>query len=357
MCCAVKDMQVIPGIETVSKTKIRGLFSLLKACGGLGMVSEEGESVQLILGEGIHSFKDLKQRHDLFMNQVLNHLRVALPVEFEAQLLWNWNDSEYVNKKVEEMKELEEVVVDFFLHGKQVSSTSANDFLTMVSLRNDEEDDEDDYNFDNEFGSKFSFQQSFFPEKQQPQVPRPTLPPSRSQQTFSYERIERNFGNTGNSSLQSSYQSERPPQQQPQSARGSPQLVSYGLHQRSNNYSHQSQPRIYPQSNNTHSSNNIHNNITHHNNSKSNTHQNRSSIHISNSSFSSDSLQSSHYWNESQQLLRHHQHFSRGSSSNNRSINNNNNLSSTNINNVSYNSINTANQSFSNVNNLYKKQY
>jgi hypothetical protein len=329
MCCAVKDMQVIPGIETVSKTKIRGLFSLLKACGGLGMVSEEGESVQLILGEGIHSFKDLKQRHDLFMNQVLNHLRVALPVEFEAQLLWNWNDSEYVNKKVEEMKELEEVVVDFFLHGKQVSSTSANDFLTMVSLRNDEEDDEDDYNFDNEFGSKFSFQQSFFPEKQQPQVPRPTLPPSRGQQIVSHERIERNIGYTGNNSLLPSYQLER--LNQPQPTRGLPELVSYGL-QQNKNYLHQPQPRISSQGNNT-------------NNSHQNSRYSRS-FHISNNSFSSHSPLSSHYWNESQQLLRQHQQFSRGSSNSSHSITNNNNLSCTNNNNA-------VNQFFSNVMNSY----
>jgi hypothetical protein len=353
MCCAVKDMQVIPGIESVSKTKIRGLFSLLKACGALGMVSEEGESVQLVLGEGIHSFKDLKQRHDLFMNQVLNHLRVSLPIEFEAQLLWNWNDSEYVNKKVVEMKELEEIVVHFFLHGKQVSSTTANEFLTTVSLQNYEEDDENDYYFDNEFESKVSFQQGLFPEKQQPQpqFSRPTVPPSRNQQTFPYERIERNFSSTGNSNSlqQSSYQPERPQQQQP--ARGSPQLVSYGLHQRNYNYLQQSQlsqppqpPQLHPQGNNTNS--NIH---SINNNINNNTNQDSSSIHIFNNSFSSDSLQSRHYWNESQQILRHRKQFSRGSSSNNN--NNNNNLSRANINN------NTANQSFSNVMNSYNKQY
>jgi hypothetical protein len=132
MCCAVKDMQVVPGIENTSKTKIRGLFALLKACQGLGIMSEEGESVHLRLGDGINSFKDLKQRHDMFMSQILNHLRVVLPVEVKSQLLWNWNDPEYVGRKVLEMKQLENILEDFFLHGKPFSSTNNKVFLTIV---------------------------------------------------------------------------------------------------------------------------------------------------------------------------------------------------------------------------------
>jgi hypothetical protein len=315
MCCAVKDMQVVPGIENTSKTKIRGLFALLKACQGLGIMSEEGESVQLRLGDGINSFKDLKQRHDIFVNQILNHLRVVLPQEVKAQLLWNWNDPEYVARKVLEMKQLEEIVEDFFLHGKPVSSTNSTAFWTSSSPHNQEDDD---YNFEDDFGSTFNIQQDFLSQKQQQQFPRGETNPSfPNQQMFRNQRNERNFNPSGNNRFQSGYQRDHQ-QQRSFPGRAPAQDGSY-FHQQANNYSQQSQPRNYHQG---------------YNNSKNNNQPfmgNNSSLGDSNSS---SSQQLSSYWNESQQILRNHQQVSRSNNSDNISnnnlayqINNNNNNS------------------------------
>jgi hypothetical protein len=314
MCCAVKDMQVVPGIENTSKTKIRGLFALLKACQGLGIMSEEGESVQLRLGDGINSFKDLKQRHDMFMSQILNHLRVVLPVEVKAQLLWNWNDPEYVARKVLEMKQLEEQVEDFFLHGKPVSSTNGNAFLTISSPHNEEEDD---YNFDDDFEASFNFQQDFLSQQQQQQFPRPGTNPSfPNQQMFRNQRNERNFNPAGNNRFQSGYQRDHQ-QQRSFPGKGAAQEGSY-FHQQANNYSQQSQPRNF-----------------HHGYNKSN--NNNKPFMDSNTPFgdsnSSSSQQLPSYWNDSQQILRNHQQVSRSNNSDNTSnnlayhIHNNNNNS------------------------------
>jgi hypothetical protein len=306
MCCAVKDIQVVPGIENVSKTKIRGLFALLKACQGLGIMSEEGESVQLRLGDGINSFKDLKQRHDMFMSQILNHLRVVLPLEVKAQLLWNWNDPEYVARKVLEMKQLEEIVEDFFLSGKPVSFKNSNVLLTSSSPHNEEDER---YNFEDDFGSTFTVQQDFLSQKQQQQFPNT---PFNSHQMLRNQQNERNLSH---SQFQPKFRLE-PPERRPFPTRGPVQVKS--IFQQTTNLSQQSQPRKYTQD---------------YNNSKNNYQPfmgNNNSLGDSNSS-SSQQLPS--YWNDSQQILRSHHQVSRSNNSDNISsnlayhINNNNNNS------------------------------
>jgi hypothetical protein len=306
MCCAVKDMQVVPGIENTSKTKIRGLFALLKACQGLGIMSEEGESVQLRLGDGINSFKDLKQRHDVFMSQILNHLRVVLPVEVKSQLLWNWNDPEYVARKVLEMKQLENILEDFFLHGKPFSSTNNKVFLTIRSPHNEEEDD---YNFDDDFGSTVTIQQDFLSQKPQLQQFRRsgtdrTDPPFYRQQVFGNQRNERNsgylyhssesnFNYSGNNRSQTNF--EREQSKQPSFLGRGPlqEESSFQL----NSFDMQSKPRNYHQG---------------YNNSNN---DQRFSGNSPSFSGSSSSHQLSSYWNESQQILRNHQQVSRSNNS------------------------------------------
>jgi hypothetical protein len=311
MCCAAKDMQVVPGIENVSKTKIRGLFALLKACQGLGIMSEEGESVQLRLGDGINSFKDLKQRHDIFVNQILNHLRVVLPQEVKAQLLWNWNDPEYVARKVLEMKQLEEIVEDFFLHRKPVTSSTNSNALWTISSPHDEE--EDDYNFEDSFVPTFSFQEDFQVQKpQMQQFPRSgTDSLIHTQQVFGNQRNERNsgslnhssgstFDHSGNNRSRSNF--EREQWKQPSFPGRGPlqEESSFQL----NSFDRQPNPRNYQLVNNS-------------GNNKQPFNRNSTSFRGP----SSSSQQLSSYFSESQQILRSHQQVSRSNNSDNISNN------------------------------------
>jgi hypothetical protein len=99
MLCAVKDMKVIQGLDNISKTKVRGIFALLKNCQCLSTKAEEGESVQLFLAEGIHSFKDFKQKHDHFFEHCMEQLHVVLPSEVKSYIVWSWDNFTFLKGK------------------------------------------------------------------------------------------------------------------------------------------------------------------------------------------------------------------------------------------------------------------
>jgi hypothetical protein len=117
MICAVKDMKVIQGLDNISKTKVRGIFALLKNCQCLSTKAEEGESVQLFLADGIHSFKDFKQKHDHFFEHCMEQLHVVLPPEVKTYLVWSWDNSTFMKGKLAEIKKLEGIIEEFFING------------------------------------------------------------------------------------------------------------------------------------------------------------------------------------------------------------------------------------------------
>jgi hypothetical protein len=156
MLVAVKDMKVITGIENVSKTKVRGIFALLKNAQCLSTINTEGESVQLVLSEGVNSFKDFKEKHDNFFLQVLNQLRIHLPLEVKCYLVWQWENYELIAKKVSEMLQFEEVIEDFFLNGKPaIGSTSESNF--PASAYGAVDDEEQFYNDGENLNYSFVF--------------------------------------------------------------------------------------------------------------------------------------------------------------------------------------------------------
>lgn len=93
MVMAVKDSGKISQLDHVSKTKVRGVLALLKHGELLITQGEEGEPVRLYLAQGIGSFKDLRERHDSFLNRYITEHKIFIPVILKSELIWQFDEA------------------------------------------------------------------------------------------------------------------------------------------------------------------------------------------------------------------------------------------------------------------------
>lgn len=88
MVMAVRDSNTITQLETVSKTKVRGVLALLKHGEMLVTHGAEGEPVRLHLAPNINSFRDLRERHDSFLSRYMDEHHLYLPAILKCELVW-----------------------------------------------------------------------------------------------------------------------------------------------------------------------------------------------------------------------------------------------------------------------------
>ena len=98
MVMAVKDSGKVSQLEHVSKTKVRGVLALLKHGELLITQGEEGEPVRLYLARGIGSFKDLRERHDIFLNRYISEHKMFIPAILKSELIWQFDDATKLNR-------------------------------------------------------------------------------------------------------------------------------------------------------------------------------------------------------------------------------------------------------------------
>ena len=92
MVMTVKESNKVSQLEPVSKTKIRGVLALLKHGELLTTQGEYGEPVRLSLAPGIESFKDLRERHDSFLNMYMMDHHLFIPTVLRTELVWQLDD-------------------------------------------------------------------------------------------------------------------------------------------------------------------------------------------------------------------------------------------------------------------------
>jgi hypothetical protein len=134
-----KDSRVYGNdLMDVSKTKIRGVLSLVKNA-HVVTASEpgEGESIQLFLGKDITLFQQFREKQDAFINKCCMLQHIFIPLSIKGELVWipSPNDSRdnFVSKRTDELKSYESILEKFFLNelakkksGDSVSSTSSS---------------------------------------------------------------------------------------------------------------------------------------------------------------------------------------------------------------------------------------
>jgi hypothetical protein len=134
-----KDSRVYGNdLMDVSKTKIRGVLSLVKNA-HVVTASEpgEGESIQLFLGKDITLFQQFREKQDAFINKCCMLQHIFIPLSIKGELVWipSPNDSRdnFVLKRIEELKSYESILEKFFLNelakkkfGENISSSSSS---------------------------------------------------------------------------------------------------------------------------------------------------------------------------------------------------------------------------------------
>jgi hypothetical protein len=133
MISAVKDMNVVSGLENVSKSKIRGIFGMLKTCQSLGFSNDDGDAVQLYMGEGVTSFEEFRNKSDSYFRRCLSHLKIFLPPGILSQLIWQL-DSETMKRRLTEFQKLEETVESYFVFGKLPGSLESTHPVANANL-------------------------------------------------------------------------------------------------------------------------------------------------------------------------------------------------------------------------------
>ncbi len=77
---AVRDSKILEQFDTITKTKVRGVFSLLKNSHSLDPVDGIGEGVRLYLGRGVKGFKEFRDKHDAFLTKCILQQRLFIPL-------------------------------------------------------------------------------------------------------------------------------------------------------------------------------------------------------------------------------------------------------------------------------------
>lgn len=113
MVMAVKESRIVSQLEGVSKTKVRGVLALLKHGELLITQGSEGEPVRLFLAPGIESFRDLRKKHDVFLNRYMAEHHLFIPAVLRSELVWQMDEDMY-SQRLDTMNKLVQQLGLFF---------------------------------------------------------------------------------------------------------------------------------------------------------------------------------------------------------------------------------------------------
>jgi hypothetical protein len=114
-----REAHVLTQLEDASKTKIRGIFCLLKNSHAIITSGNDQESsVRLYLGKGIITFRQFRERQDSFITRCLTLQKIFMPFEKKGEVIWQLNEETLV-LRLEELRYLERPLEEFFV--KEIS--------------------------------------------------------------------------------------------------------------------------------------------------------------------------------------------------------------------------------------------
>jgi hypothetical protein len=99
----LKESGILPGLETVSRTKVRGVLAVLKHAQMFVTHGAEADAVRLHLYTGINSFRELRERHDSFLSRYLTQHHLYIPPAIKNEIFWQL-DPEMKQRRCEELK-------------------------------------------------------------------------------------------------------------------------------------------------------------------------------------------------------------------------------------------------------------
>lgn len=130
---AVKESGMFPNLQSVSKTKIRGILALLKHSDVMNTSGVEGLPVNLFLADGVRTFQNLRDRHDEYLVKFLqlNHLHMSK--EFWVEIVWR-TEPEFRSDRMSRLEVMIQEMRQFFNNQATFQSRLATDG-PMISPR------------------------------------------------------------------------------------------------------------------------------------------------------------------------------------------------------------------------------
>ncbi len=143
MVMAVKESNKISQLEHVSKTKVRGVLALLKHGELLITQGAEGEPVRLYLAHGINTFKDLRERHDVFLGRYMLEHHLFIPAILKSELVWQFEEDTKA-KRLESLNKLVAQLHFFYksyvLYQQQSNAEAEDAGLQLLRTASSEDD-------------------------------------------------------------------------------------------------------------------------------------------------------------------------------------------------------------------------
>lgn len=92
MVLSVRNSKCTSQLESVSKTKIRGMLGLFKHGELMTTRSADGEYVRQMISPSIRSFSDLRDKHDAFLQRFMAEHHIFVPTAMKAEILWQFDE-------------------------------------------------------------------------------------------------------------------------------------------------------------------------------------------------------------------------------------------------------------------------
>lgn len=88
LAMVLKDSGYVTGVSHISKTKVRGLITILKQAEVILKCGALGDTVQLYLNDIVTNFGIVRDRHDQFLIGYMAESVIIIPEEMKGDILW-----------------------------------------------------------------------------------------------------------------------------------------------------------------------------------------------------------------------------------------------------------------------------
>lgn len=147
---AIIESKCIQHIEQISKTKVRGIVALLKA-GNIIITEKDGRSGPLSFAEGINTFREMRLKHDIFVESYIVQHHLIVPSSLKSKLIWQLDDHT-TQKRIDTINGWMKNMRNFYTGYAAMIADNSSTVLTAKNLKvkpkkkrpsdNDEKDDE-----------------------------------------------------------------------------------------------------------------------------------------------------------------------------------------------------------------------
>lgn len=128
----IKETNIIPELQGVSKTKVRGLIALLRQCDVVLIHHIDKDNILLVVNDDVHEFQEIRTRHDHFIESFMIKNKLYLSPDARKLVFWHLT-AEEMKGKVQEMNSIISKVQNYLVD-HPCNTNEDNDLLSNSSV-------------------------------------------------------------------------------------------------------------------------------------------------------------------------------------------------------------------------------